>query len=633
MAAVAAMITAPAAQASFPYTRPAGDPTNYDDLYLGAGQVSNDLGGNEFKFAATPDPANTLTNANPVELGGVRGAHVVDDDGSVNTAFMTTTGRPDVTIAILDSGIKWNDPGVMSDVRFKTRISKGEAKVPENDGLATPHVDGEDCSPSGPYTHDGNWDLNGDGVFNLLDYSCDDRVQTDTPHGAGPPGMFEPEDVLIAFSDGVDDDHNGYVDDIVGWDFLDDDNDPYDDVQYGHGSGEIRDSGAEADNGGDLGSCPNCMVVPLRVGDSFIADVNRFGQGVIYATDNNVQVVQEALGTLNNSSLAREAVNYAYRHGVTVMASAADEAAQHNNWPSTLPHVIVANSVTNNDPVPAPAESYLAFNGCTNFSAKITIAIPSTSCSSNAVGLAAGYAGLIYSAAEDAHDAGVLDPYPDTNACRQTNGDPCLITPNEVRQVIASGTYNEVPQADDVNFAGSPAGSGNEPSCSPTPLPDCTSPYGPGGLLKAEVDANRPALIGPEVVSTSYPARKGHDQFYGYGRVNMNRAVKRVFNSHASPTRDRAAAGGRDLLARLVPADRSGEVEHRRRRQGLLARRRLSLPRARRPRPVPEQQRDDGPGARRLLPARQRLVRRLDRAQRGRGGGRVQRHAGLDQRR
>ena len=37
---------------------------------------------------------------------------------------------------------------------------------------------------------------------------------------------------------------------MVGWDFLDDDNDPYDDVQYGHGTGEARDSTAEADNGG-----------------------------------------------------------------------------------------------------------------------------------------------------------------------------------------------------------------------------------------------------------------------------------------------------------------------------------------------------------------------------------------------
>ncbi len=275
------------------------------------------------------------------------------------------------------------------------------------------------------------------------------------------------------------------------------------------------------------------MSVHLRVGDSFIADGNRFGAAVTYAADNGVQVIQEALGTLNNTSLAREAVDYAYRHGVVVMASAADEASQHNNWPSSLPHVIVANSVTDGDGA-VPNRSYLAFNGCTNFGAKITIAIPSTSCSSNAVGLAAGYAGLIYSAALNAIGAGALDPYPDTSQCRLVGGDPCPITPNEIRQLLASGTIGGVPQADDVDFAGSPPGSANEPSCSPTPLPDCTSPYGPGGALRAQVNANR-QVFGAPVPSTSYPARHGFDQFYGWGRANVNRAVKAVVDDPAAP--------------------------------------------------------------------------------------------------
>lgn len=529
---VAAVLATPSF-AAFPYSRNA-NPTGPADLYLNAGQVPNDLGGNEFKFAATPDPVNALNNLIPVELGGVRGAHVIDDDASAQTAFMTTTGRPDVSIAILDSGIKWNDAGAMTDERRKIRLSRGELPKPRNDGLAAPNEAGESCGGGGPYTHAGDYDLNGDGVFNIDDYSCDNRVQTDTPGGVGPPGVFEPQDVLIAFSDGVDDDANGYVDDIVGWDFVDDDNDPFDDVQYGHGTGEARDSTAEANNGGELGSCPNCMAVVLRVGDSFVADVNRFGAAVTYATDNDVQIVQEALGTLNNSSLARQAVDYAYRHGVTVMASAADEAAQHNNWPGSLPHTIVVNSVTKSL-VPSPNTSYLSLNGCTNFNAKITLAIPSTSCSSNAVGLAAGFAGLIYSAALNARDAGKLDTYPDASACRLASGQPCPITPNEIKQVLASGTVNGTLQADDIDFAGTPAGSANEPSCSPTPLPDCTSPYGPAGALKAQVDANRPSLAGPQIVTDSYPARRGHDQFYGYGRANMNRAVRAVEDDPVAP--------------------------------------------------------------------------------------------------
>ena len=82
-----------------------------------------------------------------------------------------------------------------------------------------------------------------------------------------------------------------------------------------------------------------------------------------------------------------------------MIASAADEAAQHHNWPSSEPHTIVVNSVTKYDEsLTAEPRSYLQFNGCTNFSSKIAVAIPSVSCSSDATGRAAGMAGLIYSA-------------------------------------------------------------------------------------------------------------------------------------------------------------------------------------------------------------------------------------------
>jgi hypothetical protein len=516
---------APPAFAAFPYTRPAGDPQDFGDLYLGPGQTPGDLSGdgNLFKFAATPDPSNgAQINQSPVELNGVRGAHINDSSSGAQTAWMTTTGRPDVSIAVLDSGIKWNDGGAMGDLRLKVRLERDELPMPQQAGGA----------PCGAY------DCNGDGVFNVADYADDPRVNLVDPRRAGPAGVMIPQDLIIAFSDGTDADGNGFVDDIAGWDFLDNDNDPYDDVQYGHGTGEASDSSAEADNGRQVGSCPNCTVVPLRVGDSFVADVNRFAQATLYATDNGIDVVQEALGTLNNSTLAREAVDYAYRHGVTVIASAADEAAQHNNWPSSLPHVILVNSVTTGI-VPAPDQSYLSFNGCTNFNSKITLAIPSTSCSSNATGLAAGMAGLVYSAAHNALAKGALDRYPDTAGCRRVDGTRCLITPNEVRQVMATGAIGGVSQADDINFAGSPP-QGAEPSCSPAPAPGCTDPGGPADALQAQVDANRQAPIGPPSLFRSYPARTGPDQFYGYGRVNMARTLTAVLANHgASPRRSR----------------------------------------------------------------------------------------------
>jgi hypothetical protein len=197
----------------------------------------------------------------------------------------------------------------------------------------------------------------------------------------------------------VDQDGNGYVDDFVGWDSYEDDNDPFDEVQYGHGTGEAEDSTGEVDNGaGGAGVCPNCVVMHMRVGDSFIADVNDFAQGVLYATDNGASVVQSALGTLNNSRFAQEAIDYAYLRGVVLIASAADESAGHHNQPSVLEHAVTMNSIGEPEVGGAPPPSYLEFRGCTNYGAYITAAVPSNSCSSEAVGRSAGMAGLLYAA-------------------------------------------------------------------------------------------------------------------------------------------------------------------------------------------------------------------------------------------
>jgi hypothetical protein len=439
----------------------------------------------------------------------------VDADASKDTAWTVTTGRPDVSIAVLDSGIRWQE----ADLQNKVRLNRGELPKPNHGGPAL--VTGVTCGSYGT-----DYDANGDGVFNLADYACDSRLRKDTPRGVAP-GAFDPQDVLIAFTDGSDADGNGFTDDIAGWDFMDNDNDAFDDVDYGHGTGEAQGSTSEVNDGrGDEGTCPNCLFIPTRVGDSFVADASRFAQAVIYGVDNGVYVIQEALGTLNNTRLAREAIDYAYNHGVAVIASAADEAAQHHNYVSSLPHTIVVNSLRNNDIEGAPGvpKSYLAFNGCTNFASKITLAIPSTSCSSDATGVGSGMAGLVYSAALNGIAQGKLAPHP---TCRRTDGTPCPLSANEVRQLMASGAFAGQTQPDDVNFlAGFPLA---EPSCS-AKAAGCTDP---NGALQTQVNASRPIVSPPD--SRSYPARFGPDQFYGWGRVNTFRSVDRAARGYTPP--------------------------------------------------------------------------------------------------
>ena len=243
-------------------------------------------------YAATPEPGNEPVNSQAMELHGIRGASLADVAG-VDSAWRTTTGRPDVVIAVHDSGIEWDNAGAMRNVRRKTHLNLRELPTPRHT-RRTPLEPGQDCRRF----RNAN-DANRDGVVNVVDFACDPRVERDgawrvkrrQPRGNGVDELLDPQDVLIAFSDRKDDDRNGFADDIVGWDFLDDDNDPYDDVQYGHGTGEAQDSAAEAgpDNGeaaskgaaqSGAGTCPNCQLMHIRVGDSFVADVNRFAQGV-----------------------------------------------------------------------------------------------------------------------------------------------------------------------------------------------------------------------------------------------------------------------------------------------------------------------------------------------------------------
>ena len=300
---------------------------------------------------------------------------------NVVAAWRISTGRPDVVVAVLDSGIRWN----RADLARKVALNTGELRLP-------PGCASHDC--------------NGDGFVNVEDY----RGVAD---GNGN-GILDAQDLLKVFSDGIDDDGNGFVDDIAGWDFYQDDNDPDDDVEYGHGTGQAEDGFAEADNGqGTPGFAPSAMFLPLRVADSFIAVGSEFSQAVVYAVDRRVSVISEALGAMSASPDAQSAIDYAYRRGIPVVASAADEEARHHNYPSGFEHTIWVNSIVHGDGVVVRQKrTYDLLHGCTNFGGRAWVAISSNGCSSEATARASGLVALLVSRGKNLIDQGKLAPYP-----------------------------------------------------------------------------------------------------------------------------------------------------------------------------------------------------------------------------
>jgi hypothetical protein len=301
---------------------------------------------------------------------------------SLDRAWQLTTGRDDVVIAVLDSGIRWHN----EDLVEKLYLNAGELPRPEG-------CDAHDC--------------NGDGIFTVSDYAGDPRVTDRNDNG-----RLDPEDLILTFSDCHDDDGNGYADDISGYDFFEGehcgvsgaDNDPADATDFGHGTG-IASTAAAATNNGikHAGVCPDCRILPVRVGDSFVVDANQFARGVVFSVHAGAEVIASAAGSYNNTPAARAAVDLAYEHGVAIIASAADEFSYHHNYPSVYNHTLYVNAMRDNHAGDyTKATTFWGLNPCTNFGARVWVSVPARSCSSGATSRLAGVAGLLQSAARDA---------------------------------------------------------------------------------------------------------------------------------------------------------------------------------------------------------------------------------------
>jgi hypothetical protein len=484
-----------------PTVKPPVRPSNWDNE------------GGSWKLTSARTGISTLDD-NPQELCGVQG-------GSVDQAWQVSTGLPSTVIAVTDSGIEWCDPGLVD----KIALNRGALPEPEDaQGLTKDQLE-----RSGKTFADNDlYDLDNSGVLDAAQYSDDRRVLATAQaygglfcaaaNGSYPaqPGTVTAMDLIRTFGTPTmpaagggsvpnpyfygKQSPAGFSEAIAGWNFVDGDNNPYDSVHYDHGTGEAQDSTGAANTISDeVGGCPNCMILPIKVGDSFVTSANQFAQGVLFATDSGASVIQEALGSYDDTVTAQEAVDYANAHGVPVVASAADEEAAHHNLPSALSNTIVVNSVTRDTSYNPPSNLYL--NGCTNYGANISVSVESSSCSSEATGKASGIVGLLESAATDAMFEGELAPYP---GLQSTDGRPVALSANEVSQLVTMA-------ASSIDFG--------------TPAP----PNGP---------ADNYAVSAPGVplaATTRYPSHAGFNQYFGYGRIDGARILRWVSHGDIPP--------------------------------------------------------------------------------------------------
>jgi thermitase len=147
---------------------------------------------------------------------------------------------------------------------------------------------------------------------------------------------------------GIDDDNNGHLDDMHGWNIVDDDANLSDNT--GHGTQVAGVIGAETDNGnGVAGVCWNCRLMVVKVTQSGgVANYSDIAAGVAYAAQKGAEVINLSLGGYADSTTLRTAIQEAAETAVVVGGAGNDDKSDCF-YPAAYDNVLAVSGTTGSD--------------------------------------------------------------------------------------------------------------------------------------------------------------------------------------------------------------------------------------------------------------------------------------------
>ncbi|MFH0882430.1 MAG: S8 family serine peptidase [bacterium] len=145
---------------------------------------------------------------------------------------------------------------------------------------------------------------------------------------------------------GVDDDNNGYVDDVHGWDFFENDsnpNAPNEGSEPSHGTHCAGIVGATVNNGiGIAGMAPGVRLMIVRIGED--RSIYYPVEGMIYAAANGADVISMSFSGELSSVFERDAVDFATSRGVVLLAAAGNDGSTSRNYPAAYENVVAVGA-------------------------------------------------------------------------------------------------------------------------------------------------------------------------------------------------------------------------------------------------------------------------------------------------
>lgn len=181
---------------------------------------------------------------------------------------------------------------------------------------------------------------------NVVIAVVDDAIENTHPDLA-PNIWVNPGEIA---ANGIDDDNNGFIDDINGWDVANNSADVSPpEANYDHGTHVAGIASAATNNGIGVSAIGfSCKIMCVKATNS-ASSITHGYNGILYAANNGAKIISMSWGGPGTSVTAQNIINYALEKGCILVASAGNDNSASATYPAALNGVISVASTAIND--------------------------------------------------------------------------------------------------------------------------------------------------------------------------------------------------------------------------------------------------------------------------------------------